>query len=84
MGKCKLEITDFSTSAELGNCNMLLKIWDDFHPDDCRRHIGVRAASLPSGFHGYEWDASQVASGVYLYRLTAGEYVETKKMVLMK
>jgi len=30
------------------------------------------------------WDASGMPSGVYFYRLTAGEYVHTRKMVLMK
>ena len=39
---------------------------------------------LASGKHSYEWDASNLASGVYLYRLQAGEYVETRKMVLMR
>jgi cyanophycinase len=42
------------------------------------------SASLPSGFHQYEWDASRFSSGVYLYQLQAGEYIETRKMVLMK
>ncbi len=30
------------------------------------------------------WDASDVASGVYLYRVTAGENTATKKMMLLK
>jgi hypothetical protein len=30
------------------------------------------------------WDASGMPSGVYFYRLTAGEYVETRKMILMR
>jgi hypothetical protein len=42
------------------------------------------SASLLSGFHSVEWDASNVASGVYLYRLEADGFVETRKMVLMK
>jgi hypothetical protein len=31
-----------------------------------------------------DWDASNYASGVYLYKLTAGSFSDTKKMVLMK
>ena len=39
---------------------------------------------LSAGSYAYEWDASKYASGVYLYRLKAGDYVETRKMVLMR
>lgn len=39
---------------------------------------------LSAGSHSYEWDASNMASGVYIYRLEAGYFVETKKMVLMR
>jgi len=39
---------------------------------------------LSAGSYSYEWDASNSASGVYLYRLKAGGYVETRKMVLMR
>ena len=39
---------------------------------------------LEAGEHSVSWDASAEASGVYLYRLTAGEYVDTKKMLLLK
>ena len=36
------------------------------------------------GFHTATWDASGVASGVYLYRLTAGSFIQTRKMVMVK
>lgn len=31
-----------------------------------------------------EWDATNVASGIYFYKATAGSFTDTKKMVLMK
>ena len=30
------------------------------------------------------FDASELSSGVYIYRLTAGQYVESRKMILMR
>ncbi len=39
---------------------------------------------LSAGCYSYEWDGSNVASGVYLYRLEAEGFVETKKIVLLK
>ncbi|MFZ5980901.1 MAG: Ig-like domain-containing protein [Candidatus Zixiibacteriota bacterium] len=37
-----------------------------------------------AGYYKLEWDAHRYASGVYFYRLTAGNYSATKKMVLLK
>jgi hypothetical protein len=39
---------------------------------------------LTAGSYSYDWDASKVASGLYLYRLETEGYAETKKMILMK
>lgn len=44
---------------------------------------------MSAGTHAIEWDATsesgnKVASGVYLYKLSAGDFTETKKMTLMK
>ena len=38
----------------------------------------------PAGYHQVTWDASNVASGIYFYRLQAGDFVLTRKMVLFK
>ena len=39
---------------------------------------------IPAGVHTVTWDASNFASGIYFYRLTAGEFEQTRKMVLLK
>ena len=39
---------------------------------------------LDPGFYKYQWDASYFASGVYFYRLHAGDFVNTKKLLLLK
>jgi hypothetical protein len=36
------------------------------------------------GRYEVQFNASRLASGVYFYRLTAGQYVESRKMILMK
>ena len=37
-----------------------------------------------TGIYEVNFDAGKLASGVYIYRLSAGEYSETKKMMFMK
>jgi hypothetical protein len=39
---------------------------------------------LHAGFYSITWDASNTPSGMYFYRMQAGEFVATKKLVLMK
>ncbi|MCH7732356.1 MAG: T9SS type A sorting domain-containing protein [Candidatus Marinimicrobia bacterium] len=36
------------------------------------------------GEHEIEWSVSYHASGVYIYRLRAGDFVETKKLILLQ
>jgi hypothetical protein len=45
--------------------------------------ILVNEEKIP-GNYSVEWNASSLASGVYICRLQAGDFVETKKMILMK
>ena len=51
--------------------------------------LGQRVALLvnqlqASGVHAVSFDASRFASGVYFYQLRAGDFVQTKKMLLIK
>ncbi|NNJ53171.1 MAG: T9SS type A sorting domain-containing protein [Ignavibacteriaceae bacterium] len=39
---------------------------------------------LPAGDFSIDFDASNLTSGTYLYRLESGNFVETKKMILLK
>ena len=38
----------------------------------------------PAGTYKIEFDGSNFASGVYFYRLEAGDFIQTKRMVLVK
>ena len=51
--------------------------------------LGQKVATLVSGkqsagLYTIEWDASEFASGVYLYKLSVGEKNQVKKMLLIK
>jgi hypothetical protein len=37
-----------------------------------------------SGMHEIQFNAANLASGIYLYRLTSGNFTEVKKMMLVK
>ncbi len=39
---------------------------------------------LKPGTYEVDWDGSNFSSGIYYYKLVAGDYTETKKMVLLK
>lgn len=51
--------------------------------------LGQRVASLvdqemEAGSYIVEFDGSSISSGIYFYRLNAGDFTETKKMVMVK
>jgi hypothetical protein len=47
--------------------------------------IGVLVDEMQeTGYKSVSWDASEISSGVYLYKLTAGDFSETKRMMLVK
>jgi hypothetical protein len=51
--------------------------------------LGNEIASLvneekPAGKYEVDFNGAELSSGIYFYRLQAGSFIETKKMVLMK
>lgn len=42
------------------------------------------SVSLAAGLHQTEWNAGNFPGGVYFYRLNAGEFVQTRKLILLK
>jgi hypothetical protein len=38
----------------------------------------------PAGAYRVAWDGNTVASGLYIYQLTAGSFTDVKKMVLIR
>lgn len=40
--------------------------------------------TLPAGQHRVAWQAEGVPSGIYVYRITAGAFTETRRMVLLR
>jgi len=51
--------------------------------------IGIEVGTLMDrkqnpGNYEVEWNAAEHAGGFYFYQLFAGDYVETKKMIILK
>ena len=44
----------------------------------------VAEGTFSSGEHSVTWNAERYSSGVYFYRLTRPDLVQTKKMLLLK
>jgi hypothetical protein len=41
-------------------------------------------SKLEAGRYSYQWDARNVATGMYIYELRTDKFVSTKKMIMLK
>lgn len=62
------------------NTNVKLSIYDITG----KEVLKITDAYMTAGSYSYQWNASGFASGIYFYRLDAGNYSEVKKMILVK
>ncbi len=49
-----------------------------------REVVTLVDGEISAGVHAVTWDASRLSSSVFFYRLKAGNFVDVKKMILMK
>ena len=49
-----------------------------------REVAAIVSEQMSAGSHSRTWNAAGMSSGVYFYRLQAGSYVETKKLILLR
>ncbi|MDP4197675.1 MAG: T9SS type A sorting domain-containing protein, partial [Bacteroidota bacterium] len=73
-------VIEFTTTSETKDVNTTLKVYD---------LLGREVATLlnqriSAGVHKVVFNAENLTSGVYFYRLQSGNYVETKKMMLVR
>lgn len=49
-----------------------------------RKVAAIAQGTQEPGYHEVKFDGSRLASGLYFYRLTAGSFVQTRKMILVR
>ncbi|MCR4439494.1 MAG: T9SS type A sorting domain-containing protein, partial [candidate division KSB1 bacterium] len=59
---------------------VILKVFDALG----REVSTLISEELSAGMYARQWNAAGLPSGVYFYRLQAGSFVETKKLVLLR
>jgi hypothetical protein len=44
----------------------------------------ILSQEMQAGSHSQQWNTTNMTSGVYFYRLQAGSFIETKKLIMLK
>jgi hypothetical protein len=57
-----------------------LKIYDRLG----REVATLCSEEIPAGYYTRKWNAANVSSGIYFYRLQTGTFTETKKLILLR
>lgn len=78
--KIHYSIPSVTRSLSKGDAYVKLKVYDN---------LGNEIATLvneekPAGTYEVEFNASQLSSGIYFYKIQAGNFTQTKKMLLLK
>lgn len=78
--KIRYSIPSVIASETKQSANVTLKVYD---------LLGNEVTTLvneekPAGVYEVEFDASQLSSGIYFYKLQAGSFIQTKKMTVLK
>ncbi len=56
-----------------------LKVYDRLG----REVAAILSEEITEGYHTRKWNAANMTSGIYFYRLQAGSFTETKKLILL-
>ena len=78
--------TLFSTTINIPDDNHITLTIYDLNGRETNRLVNT---NQPAGHKSIQWNATDsigkpVSAGVYLYQIRAGEFVQTRKMVLLK
>jgi len=62
------------------NCHVKLEICNILG----QKEVTLVDERQQAGYRSITWDASKVSSGLHFYKLTAGDFTDTRRMMLVK
>jgi hypothetical protein len=73
-------VIEYSIPESVSNRQVVLEVFDI----QGRRVTTIVNEHQPAGFYTVNWNADNLASGVYIYRLRAGSFIKVQKMTLLQ